>query len=105
TYQFIDRLFTRTGWSSVGTAASGTAVTSKGQARPGKSASDSSTTGRERRQASGTASEATRRDEGTRRDDSARGHESARRGKGAKDSRGPRTCDRGRNERFRSTDR
>ena len=43
TYQFIDRLFTGTGWSRLGPAASRTAITSKGQARPGKNARNSST--------------------------------------------------------------
>ncbi len=44
------------------------AVTIKGQARPGKSARDSSTTRREHSEASGEASETNRSDEGTRPD-------------------------------------
>ena len=43
TYQFIDRLFIGAGWSRFGPAASRTAITIKGQARPGKSAPGSST--------------------------------------------------------------
>jgi hypothetical protein len=43
TYQFIDRLFIGAGWSRFGPAASRTAITIKGQARPGKSARNSST--------------------------------------------------------------
>src|SRR5690242_12917806 len=69
TYQSINRLFPGIGWSRVGATASRTTVTIKGQARPAKSARDSSTTRRERSQASGKASEANRRDEGTRRDE------------------------------------
>src|SRR5437870_1913785 len=56
-------------------------------ARPGKNARDSSTTWRERRQATGEAGEANRSYEGTRRDERARSYESTRRRKGPKNSR------------------
>src|SRR5438874_11114551 len=98
-------MFTGAGWSRVGTAASRREVTIKGQARPGKSARNSSTTRQERTEASGEAGATDRSDEGTRRDERAQCHESAWRGQEPKNSRGPRTCKRSENERTGQIDR
>jgi hypothetical protein len=69
TYQFIDRLFTGAGWSRLSPTASRTAITIKGQARPGKSATGSTTAQAECGEASGPGSEAAGSDEGARRDE------------------------------------